>query len=421
MNNDTHAMSEVHFLRSSFNPFPLSFRRRKMRDVIEKRLRFESADRMSMSRLVDMFMNGESPGGSHSTKHREFVNQRHVSLDNSPMRSDYIFSDVDFVSNKWERKLGEIVISPFSMPNEEGRKGTGTEVFKFTDEVSRLVRDSILRHACSVKSPADDKQTKTRDGDSSGDMSSFDEVSSRSDGSSGRRSGSSSRSRSSLLRSDISIVVESMLSDTETKSSASSTKRRERRRKNKTYDPVVIENCDVFRTFIVLGKLLSTDPSTSEVSLSSLRTVVRNAITKDIRRLATDPLSKESVMYNFTTHPSLKAAVKKVRHPVDDLSSFVRSLFDVYDSPDYVAGLYDIRSLCRFFGINCNCLIVDVNDMRGEALWTEDPSGDGEGEGEGEAAPPVVIFLHDPEDGSFNLIAHRHRTTKENSLLLFTD
>lgn len=100
MNNDTHAISEMHFIRSSFNPFPLSFRRQKMRDVIEKRLNF-SSDRMS--RLVDMFMNRESPDNSHSVKHREFVKERHDSLNNSPTRGDYIFSDVDFTSFSWER------------------------------------------------------------------------------------------------------------------------------------------------------------------------------------------------------------------------------------------------------------------------------------------------------------------------------
>ena len=138
------------------------------------------------------------------------------------------------------------MISPFSMPEEEAmgdslgrerrKKTLRKDVFKFTDEVTTSVRDSLLKHACSSvaldKDDGIDRRSKKR----SSDSFSF-----------GFRFGvlfqsvplSSIRC---LYRRGVSIVVES---DTGGASSASTKRRKERRKNRKVFDPVVIDNWHV--------------------------------------------------------------------------------------------------------------------------------------------------------------------------------
>lgn len=435
LQEDTRAFIEFHFLRSSFNPFPLEFRRYRMRIVLERALAAASSPVLSspsLPSIVDDMLYGEDPLLQRSLLHDRYSKERHAALHNSPMSFDFVFDEIDEVRfgramvQKW---LNEIVITPYAMP------GSSSRVVDASAELRATARDSVLSGKCSSTAPHDDKDNNESGSinSSSGSMlfpqekerkrssaSSSSLSSTAAQGSTENKalrmlldvgSNDVSAIRSTTMSTNAGLSVPSTLSSTTYTTSTASTSARKQmmqkrvRRRHDRRTPEIVHDCDLWTTFALVARLTSFSPSSAqpppagELPRSAFRHVLRNTLHRDLRRYVSDPRRANDVAHALSSHPTLRTGFERVAEALDDTgtraatmppslkkqqqrrhhaaaaapSELFAELLALLDSPDYTPGLYDVRVLARFCRVSC--AVIDADNMRRGVVWKEGGGG----------------------------------------------
>lgn len=435
---DSRALRELAFLRSTFNPFPLEYRRHKMRALLEGRLRVQSA---RMDALVEEFLYGPDPLLPRSQMRQSHLKQRHAPRD-SAVRADYVFTDLQVLRGEWRTYLEEIVHNPFADPSgRDGPVGRGAAATAGlrghdSDAIGRALRTSLLTGACGDAAP----QARRR-------------------GSDAQDSTSSASSASVMLSigaadTDATGTLRLLLGRSTGSSSGSSTSRRSVRLARRNEDakvPHLVPGCDVWRTFSVVLRIMGG----TGVPISAFRHVLHNALIRDARRLATAPHLAPQLLGVLSSHPSweailaprisavMTAASKRAgrgRRTGDEAARFptgrggsvpdgqraaaavlgvVDRLVHAMDRPDYVPGKYDVRVLAAFCRVTC--VVYDAETLQKEVVWTEQvvpargaqpplPAG-------GPQPPPALLLVYQPRTHVFDVVTHRSRSGHHSVLL----
>lgn len=466
LQESTRAFNEFDFLRSAFNPFPIEYRRLRMRQLLEKDLGVRSP---RLPALVDELLYGEDPLRRRSTLHHKYSKARHVALRNSPTRSDYIFGDIDVIRGVWYRHLAEIIITPFAMP--DALRSMSTHITEY-EAIGKAAKVALLTGRCAGRRGVTDLSSS-----SSSEFDSFDV-----NGAEAAPSGATSSKRPYTseeggLSKGVMALLEAITltrgsadgnrRDSASGSSSSSSgalpsvsgsesfgtisSRKRYRRHVLQRMPVLVYDCDLWSTFAIVAKLTAIQPE-SVVPASAFRFIIHNALMRDVRRYMMDPKESDDVSYGLSTHPTFSAEFRPP-HAID-----VDRMASMMYRPDYVPGLYDLRVLSRFCRVSC--IVIDADHLQRGMLWNERENTEARRattkrvEGEARTAgsedeadnksmvalsaehgtlPPVIMFVYSAFRGNvaegkkhaprprFDIVLHRNVWTKEDAMLLFPD
>ena len=318
LDENTLSLREFVFLRSAFNPFPLWYRRQRMRALLEA-LRIPES--VINDELVDALLFGPDPFRSSVHGRSTEMNRKLRNLRSSASaKPDLVISEYDVVSGTWIRRVQSVVINPFSTEEERSVDFRDPSVSRLA--IVKTARESLLKAPISPEL-----------------------------GSACGASSSSIIPRSSSY------------------SSSTSRRRKEHR---------VVGSCGVWQVFHVVSLLLARGGEA--IPVPSMRHVVYNALVSDLRRSSLmGPVVKssskkksknsaaagaehiETFAAMMEDHPTFALHWRtntRGTDPMRLLPLFARQL----ESPTYEAGLYDISVLASMCDVKCD--VIMMHDAR---------------------------------------------------------
>jgi hypothetical protein len=329
LEENTSILREFVFLRSVFNPFPMWYRRRRMRALLEalglrsklyqshgkKRIGAETRNSGGIDlndEIVDSMLFGPDPfihpyHGKSVVINRKFKNLRA----SASAKPDLIITDYDVLSGSWIRRVQSVIINPFSSEEE-----------RTVD-----LKDPSAIVIAKVRSSARDALLKS------------DNV--------GMPSCRKNESSSIRLSSNYSSSVS-------------------RRRKAHR----VVSSCGAWQVFHVVSMLVTRGGNS--IPTAVFKSVIANYLVQDFKKMAVGfekSASQEETTFlallsdhpSFSKHCRSRAHVKKKDNPLKKSEPFnaVRPLLTELESPTYVPGLYDVRALAAFFDVVTDVIVTD--------------------------------------------------------------
>lgn len=347
LEENTSSLHEFFFLRSAFNPFPMWYKTQRMRALLEG-LRLPEG--IINDSLVDSLLYGTDPfrhfeRGKSTDMNRKLRNMR----SSASSKPDLIISEYDILNGAWIRRIQSVAINPFS--SEEDRS-----IDLRDPRVSRLAVVKSVKLSLLKVPLIDESYSSSID-------SSTELVTSPCD----RRSSSykSVSTSSELAQKD--LISRGNPVPFSGSRSSSSKKRRQHG---------IVSSCGVWQVFHVVSMLVTR--GSIAIPISSMRHVVANSLISDLRRMQTARSSKTDALMLATfsalmeDHPSFSLHWKSSSAPSSaghrrrqqqstmiqhtDPFSLIPLFMAQLESPNYVAGMYDIYILARLCDVKCDVL-----------------------------------------------------------------
>jgi len=355
LEENTAILREYVFLRSAFNPFPLWYRRRRMRGVLERigmlpgdDKKGEAAAHVKEAHLVDALLFGTDVFHRRSHAHVATVNRKMRNLRSSASaRPDLVFTDADVLDGGWLRRVQNVVVNPFAVEDPVNHRG-----------LSAVSAAADRRRASSVI----DTRHLT--------LSSRDAL---------LKSPNQQTSPSACKA----VVSSSTLSSSSSSSSSTSLQRKAHR---------IVNACGVWQVFHAVAFVVF--PGAKGVPMGAFKHVVANMLMSDTRRYVEgrrqqratgakkgkeneDGQYRASLDAILSDHPSFgkhwratkdvrakkkttsnKSTSTDLRSPDSVGPSILSAMIAEMDAPTYTTGLYDVMALAHFCDVACDVIIV---------------------------------------------------------------
>lgn len=390
LEENTDLLRQFVFLRSAFNPFPLWYRRHRMRGLLEamgmRRYQQQQSPKgnenekslitndLKESHLIDSLIFGPDVFHRRNNVHAEAINRKMRNLRSSAStRPDLIISDLDILTGNWLKRVQNVVINPFAV---DTAKDSAAHKAAAAHLHLHLHGQPPGSHPSGVKAPS---------------VNQYRDALLKTSASQSACRAASTKSASSLYRSR---------STTASTSSVSARRRAYR----------LINACGVWQVFQAVALLVL--PGAKGVPMGAFKYIIADFLVSDVRKylLATDaPQDKAfrvSVDAILTDHPSFgkhwrasplhahgkststtssssrHPATKQqrprlVQHDVAAEVPVIRAMISEMDSPLYSSGLYDVMALCTFCDVACDVIMIDDNGSRlhaiGYGVYASDP------------------------------------------------